>query len=255
MVSNLHHVAQTASTNSDAMALANGGADLPLWVIADEQTSGKGRSGRTWVSLPGNFHASFAVQLTCELAKAGQIALVAGVAVIDAIEAAWHEDGQNDNHPYPDFRLKWPNDIMGNDAKCGGILIESTPARGRVGLHGVIGIGLNLVGHPADLDRSVTNFAAMGQRIKPLAFLSHLDLALKSALALWDAGHGFERVRERWLSVGTPIGTAMSVQSGSRRVDGEFAGLNCDGALLLRDASGSVATLTFGDVTLNSAPR
>jgi BirA family transcriptional regulator, biotin operon repressor / biotin---[acetyl-CoA-carboxylase] ligase len=247
MTAAVHRVALTGSTNADAMALARAGRELPLWVIADSQTSGKGRSGRTWVSLPGNFHASYAVHLTCDLAKAGQISLVAGVAVIDALNAACATASP------PDFRLKWPNDIMVGAAKCGGILIESTPDRVNGGLHGVIGFGLNLVCHPTELDRPLTNLARLGCRLNPSAVLGHLDRELAKAIAVWNGGRGFEQLRAQWLAVGTPIGTAMSVLAGSRHAAGRFAGLNTDGALLLADASGQTTTMTFGDVTLGDS--
>ena len=88
-----------------------------MWIIAQRQTSGRGRSGRAWSSQPGNLFASFITALDCPPAKAGQLSLVAGVAVIDAIRRAGD---------VPGLRLKWPNDILVGTAKTGGILVEST---------------------------------------------------------------------------------------------------------------------------------
>src|SRR6476646_132144 len=117
------HLAETGSTNADAMRLGVGGEDLPLWVIADVQTGGRGRSGRTWVSQPGNLHASLALCCTAPMEKAGQLSLLAGISVIDAIRDIM------DLAPGTELRLKWPNDILIGIAKAGGILVESTSLR------------------------------------------------------------------------------------------------------------------------------
>ena len=89
--------------------------------------------------MPGNLFASFVTTLDCPPAKAGQLSLVAGVAVIDAIRRAGD---------VPGLRLKWPNDILVGTAKTGGILVESTSRPRAAGTVAVIGIGLNLVSAP-----------------------------------------------------------------------------------------------------------
>ena len=127
---------ETGSTNADAMARALAGEPLPFWVSAGRQTAGRGRSGRAWESSLGNLHASLAIHLDCELARAAQLSLVAGVAVAGALRAL-----APDPRVAEPIQLKWPNDILIGDAKCGGILIESACDFRRKGLIAVIGIG------------------------------------------------------------------------------------------------------------------
>lgn len=246
----LVHVAETGSTNADALGLALAGRATPFWVLADRQTAGKGRAGRTWVSLPGNFHASCAIRTGCELRHAGQIALVAGVALTEAVRGLFAD-------PAPcgdcDFRLKWPNDLLVGAAKCGGILIESTryPQPGELIV--VIGFGVNLVAHTNDLDRMATNLSAQGLDVTPLGFLGALHQALGAELEWWANGAGFQVTRERWLSAAHPIGTAMTVHVGDAQTEGRFGGLDDEGALVLEMSGGARKTVSFGDVTLVSA--
>ena len=81
------HLVETGSTNAEAMRLAGDGAPSGTWVIADGQTAGRGRSGRDWVSPPGNFHATLIIRDVFPLEKAAQLALVSGVAVHAALMA------------------------------------------------------------------------------------------------------------------------------------------------------------------------
>src|SRR5262245_58372505 len=85
-------LASVDSTSAEAMRLAAAGEAGPLWIIADTQSSGRGRSGRHWTSSPGNLHTSLLVRLSSPTPKAYQLSLVAGVAVIDAIRATMSLD-------------------------------------------------------------------------------------------------------------------------------------------------------------------
>jgi BirA family transcriptional regulator, biotin operon repressor / biotin---[acetyl-CoA-carboxylase] ligase len=241
------HVAQTGSTNADAMGLALGGRPTPFWVQADIQTAGKGRSGRTWVSLPGNLHASCVIKTRCDLRHAGQLALVAGVALAEAVQSLAADDGKA---LPPDFRLKWPNDLMVGAAKCAGILVESSREPQTGELVAVIGFGVNVVAHAKDLEREATNLAAHGLTIEPSQLLCALDGALHTQLDRWDDGAGFDCVRSAWLAAASAVGTPMVVHVAATRTIGRFAGLDNEGALLLTEDDGALRTIFFGDVTL-----
>ena len=116
------HLDEVDGTNAEAMRRVLAGERGRLWISADRQLSGRGRSGRSWASAPGNLFASVVATLDCPPAAAGQLSLVAGVAAIDAIRRAGE---------VPGLRLKWPNDILVGNAKAGGILVESTSQPGR----------------------------------------------------------------------------------------------------------------------------
>jgi BirA family biotin operon repressor/biotin-[acetyl-CoA-carboxylase] ligase len=140
--------------------------------------------------------------------------------------------------------IKWPNDLLIGDAKLTGILLE------RSGDAVVVGIGVNLAHHPEGLDRAVTSVAAQGLGAPdPEQFLRDLAEAFARWLAQWRAG--LEPIRRRWLERAHPPETALSVRLPDQEpVEGLFDGLDADGALRLRLASGEVQVIHAGDVFL-----
>ena len=243
-------VGETGSTNADAMARALDGEPLPFWLAAKRQTAGKGRLGRAWLSEPGNLHASLALHLHCSADKASQLSLVSGVAVMDAIRQL-NPPGMESG--VDALRLKWPNDIVAEDAKCGGILIESASNPSTMERIAVIGVGLNLVSHPEIEGRIATHLSALGAYAPPMSYLSAIAGAMEKVLEVWSDGQGFEEIVRRWLTAATPVGTKMSINTGTARVAGAFAGLDPDGALLMKDSVGRLQRFTFGDVELQSS--
>lgn len=242
------------STNAEALRRAVAGAMMPLWIVAERQTGGRGRSGRTWVSEAGNLYATLLVPLMCGPKEAVQLSLVAGVGVAQAIvESAWDFRAADETHRDSwarKVRLKWPNDLLIAGDKAGGILVETTTVPPRAGLCAAIGIGINLAHHPLDIGRPATHLAAHGIALTPDTLLLALDRTLRGWLTHWNNGRGFEAVRAAWLAAGTREGTPLSVTVGTVRTHGVFAGLDADGALLLADADGGSLKFTYGDVTL-----
>ena len=133
--------ARVGSTNDEARRSALAGDAGRLWVVAEEQTHGRGRKGRFWSSPPGNLYASALVVDPCPPALAPQIGFVAGVALAQAVEDLGGVG----------FGLKWPNDLMWRGAKIAGLLAEgvTTPDRR---LACIVGIGVNCVSAPDGLD-------------------------------------------------------------------------------------------------------
>lgn len=234
---------ELASTNTEAMRLAQAGEPGPVWVVAERQTAGKGRSGRSWIGDFGNLFASYLFHAKAPVGSVHQLSLVAGVATFDAISAL----GIGKEHG---LRLKWPNDILTERAKIGGILIESSVLPRRQGVTAVIGVGLNVVSHPEIEGREVTSLKSAGSVADPAAVLDALDAALRQALLIWDNSAGFAAIRARWLERSGPLGERVSVQGGEGQISGAFAGLDDDGALLVDLEGGERRRCTYGDVTL-----
>lgn len=243
---------ETGSTNSEAMRLATLGEAGGLWITAERQTRGRGRSGRTWRSVPGNLYASLMLRLSCDPQTAQQLALVTGVAVVDAIRAASSGGARRAVEPGPgrSFRLKWPNDILAGPAKLGGILLESARDVGGPGLVTVIGIGLNVAAAPDGLDRAATSLADCGVAVERCRMLASVASAMDSALQVWNEGSGFADIRRLWLERAGPLDELLTVNSGSGAVTGRYQGLDGDGALLLADGLGVRRRFTYGDVSL-----
>jgi BirA family biotin operon repressor/biotin-[acetyl-CoA-carboxylase] ligase len=239
----VRHYATLASTNAEAMRLASAGEVGPLWVTADQQTSGKGRSGREWVGQSGNLFASRLLTTAAPLMAAHQLSLVAGVAVHEAVSALGLPRAAA-------LRLKWPNDILLGSAKAGGILVETTALPGRGMLTAVVGIGLNLATHPEIPGREVTSLGAHGCMVTPAEALAAIDAMLTAELALWDDARGFAATRARWLQRAGPLGERLSIHGPDGTLTGTFAGLDSDGALFIVLTDGETRRCTYGDVTL-----
>jgi BirA family biotin operon repressor/biotin-[acetyl-CoA-carboxylase] ligase len=238
----------TGSTNKDALRLALAGEALPLWVSAEQQTDGRGRSGRTWASEPGNLQASLAVVCHAPLSQAGELALIAGIALFDAVRSISPLAG---NLP---LRLKWPNDLLVGTAKTGGILVESTTARGEPGFLAVIGFGLNVASHPEIDGRSVTSLAYQGVESSAEHVLSYLSEAMETWLDVWDHGLRFESdIVPAWRERSGAEGERIAVTTSDGRIDGIYRGIDARGYLLVETADGAVLTITHGDVALVSA--
>lgn len=216
------------------LARAAQGAAEGEWLRADRQTAGRGRQGRGWESPPGNLFASTLVRLRPSDPQAATLALVAAVALDEAVSVFLPSAGM----------LKWPNDLLIGGAKLSGILLE------RSGDTVVIGFGVNLAHHPEGLDRPATSLAAHGAAPEPQIFLETLADTFARWLSRWRS-EGLAPIRDRWLARAHPLGTALTARlADGSSVDGLFDGLDPDGALILRLADGTPRVIHAGDVFL-----
>ncbi len=227
------------STNTEALELARRGEQGPLWITARQQTAGRGRRGRAWVSPPGNFYGTL---LLCDPAPpeaAAQLSFVAGLAVHDAIVDC-----------APTLReklaLKWPNDVLCATQKLAGTLIESEMVDSRLAV--AIGIGVNCMHHPVRTAYSATDLASAGVTVIADGLFRALAVAMARRLVQWGRGVGFASVRSAWLDRATGLGDVMQVRLPDRKFSGRFEALDDHGRLLLRLADDTLQTITAGDV-------
>lgn len=225
----IEHVSHTGSTNDDLIARAAEGAPEGLWLRAEQQTGGKGRQGRRWMSPPGNLYASTLVRVRPDDPPAPTLALVAAVALHDVLAGR-----------APDIRIKWPNDVLAGDAKLAGILLE------RSGDAVVIGFGANLAHHPENIGRPVTSiFALTGNPPDAASVIQELADTFAAWVSRWRSG-GLDEIRLAWLAAAHPIGTRLTTPEG----EGSFDGLDPSGALRLKCEDGSLRLVHAGDVFL-----
>lgn len=238
---------EVGSTNSEAMRLAMSGEAGPIWITSRKQSAGRGRQGRAWESLEGNLHASLLLTLWCRAEELPRLSIVAGVALGEAVAAAGSE-GQSRREEAPRAQLKWPNDLLIAGLKCAGILVETT-ALSSGAFACAMGFGVNVAAVPNLSGRSVTSLAAHGIKTTAETLRRSLDEALRKGFAEFARPDGFESIRQRWLDHTKPIGTPITVTSGSGDVSGLFAGLDEDGALMIEVGTGNLIRLTYGDVS------
>jgi BirA family biotin operon repressor/biotin-[acetyl-CoA-carboxylase] ligase len=220
------------STNEEARRLAKGGVRGPVWIVAREQTAGRGRRGRAWISESGNLFATLLMPVTISLSA--QLGFVAGLAAADAIAA---------HAPGAEVTLKWPNDVLLNGKKVAGILLE---ALGHDSL--AIGIGINLAHYPNTTEIPSISIAAVSGNPPDLdGFLVRLASAMTAWYEIW-LKEGFQPVRKAWLLRSSGLGHAIRARLADSQRDGVFEDLDQDGALLLRDSTGTLTRITAGDV-------
>ncbi len=246
MITPVVEFATIDSTNSEAQRRVAAGERGPLWIRADRQLTGRGRSGRVWSSPPGNFSATYVFTPGCPLEHLHQLSFVVSLAAHDTI--AHHLASAAE---IAHCSLKWPNDVLIEGAKVGGILVESSV----VGCEAVamIGCGLNIAVRPPVDGRDVTALADHGACPTPAAFLAHLDRELQLWLGRWRRCEGFAVIRDAWLDRAHPIGASLVVNASGDEATGAFHGLAEDGALLLAATDGTVQRFHFGDVALGGS--
>ena len=237
LTSIFEEVTLTGSTNADLLARTVQGAPEGLWLRADAQDGGRGRLGRIWESPSGNLFASTIVRLRDTDPSPASLAFVTAVAVFDAVRLM---------APQVHICVKWPNDILTPDgAKLCGVLLE------RASDAVVVGIGLNLVWHPQNLERKVTDLITRGAT--PPDAQTAVEIVadvFARYLAIWRQS-GLEVIVRHWEARAHPRGTALSAKlPDGEHLDGLYAGLNEDCALQLRLADGAISAIHVADVFL-----
>lgn len=235
----IRFVETTGSTNADlASALRSDAKPVEgHWLVARRQTAGKGRQGREWFDGSGNFMGSTVVTLAAGAPPPASLSFVAALAVFDTtLEAS------NAAH---NLKLKWPNDVLLNEGKLSGILLEL------VGNTIVAGIGVNLARAPSLAERKTSALAEIGTIVGVDAF-AH-DLADKFAFWLEEwRQRGLPHLLPRFLERSMhSSGSAVTVHdTDGSYISGTFAGLEeSDGALRLRLADGSERVIRAGDIS------
>lgn len=227
------------STNLEAQRLASVGTRGPLWVLSDEQTGGRGRLGRNWVSAPGNLYASLLLPIAASAAAVPQVSFVTALAVHDTVAAFCGADAA---------RLKWPNDCLLKGAKVSGILCE-TAEGGQV----VIGTGINVAHSPDGLPYRTAHLGSFAPSADVAAVFEVYSRALTERLALWREGVGFATIMAAWNERAHGLHQPVQVVQGTRNIQGRFSGLGSDGALIVTTADGGQETIYAGDVTFTTA--
>ena len=250
------------STNAEAGSRAKSGERGPLWITAEAQTAGRGRLGRSWNSPPGNLYASLLLSEPSSIEHGPELALVAALALRDAIVAEAPALA-------PQLSFKWPNDLLLAGEKCAGILIEGEIGAGN-SLTVVIGIGVNCAHHPPVESEPppdakpaparatpfgepavlfpATDLRAHGADVTPQRLFTALSAAMCRRIAQWGRGQGFTGILGGWLSAAQGLGEPIRVRDGNGEKIGRFVGLDRSGRLVLELSSGALEKISAGDV-------
>lgn len=229
------------STNDIAKDLAGRGGGHGTVVLAEQQEAGRGRQGRVWSSPPGNLYVSVLLRPPVPTPSVAQLSLIAALAMAEAL-AGFVPGGA--------VRVKWPNDVLVDDAKIAGLLLESAGAdRERVDWV-VIGSGVNIVSHPSLAERPTIALVDLGARdATPAGVLESYLARLNILVDRWCAD-GFDAIRPHWLEWAAGVGGRVRVGHGEGSIAGRFLDLDGNGALILGLPDGGRRTIAAGDLVL-----
>ena len=234
---------EVESTNDLAWDLAQQGADEGACVVADVQTRGRGRAGRSWHTTPGKGLAlSVLLHPGCDRGALTTAPLVAGLALARGLDALGFQ-----------ARLKWPNDLLAGTRKLSGILAESR--RNAEGTDVVVlGVGVNIAqvedDFPPEIRSLATSLAIEGRRVPregvAAAFLNALE-------PLWDEHQegDHDEVLEAWRREASFWGRPVTVRTGQGELHGIARDLDASGGLVLETQSGERTTVFAGDLEVS----
>jgi len=233
------------STNKEAMRRIEAGAHSGMWITSGEQTGGRGRGGREWVSSSGNLYSSLIYDCGKDLYTSAQLTFVTTLAVRETIEKFLKIN---------DIKCKWPNDVLVEGKKISGILLESFSVGVGKPNYIVIGIGINVAHHPELALYESTHINAHSQNT-----FSHIEvfyiLARKMAqwINIWQSD-GFAVIRENWLQNSKGLGDKITVRTPESEIVGRFVDLDRDGALML-EVDNEIKLIHSGDVFFTKEER
>jgi BirA family biotin operon repressor/biotin-[acetyl-CoA-carboxylase] ligase len=226
-IASLQVAAETASTQADALAAPVPARGCAVF-LAERQRAGLGRRGRAWVSEEGNLAMSVSRRLARPLRALPGLSLARGVAVAEALHALG----------VPEAGLKWPNDLVADGRKLGGLLVDAR-AHGE-GSIVVVGVGVNIAlaqDAGAAIDQPWCDLASLGHALARETVATAAIAAIAGALEAFDA-QGFAAFAARWATLDAWIGRAALIVDGGRVETGTGLGVDADGALRLATESG-----------------
>ncbi len=228
------------STNTEALKQARSGADEGLCIIARQQTAGRGRYGRTWVSeCDAGLYFSIVLRPRLETEELSLITVMAGVAVHDTLVELGID---------PD--IKWVNDLLVNEKKIAGILAETTETN--TGLAVVLGIGINVktTNFPPDLVATATCIEDTSPNdVSREDLIAVLTRHLQHYYATLSDENGRTELLELWMARSSySSGKLVRVQIGNESITGTTDGLELNGALRIRHGDGTFSIVQAGDV-------
>lgn len=234
------------STLLEARRRADRGEVGPVWLIARRQTAGRGRRGRTWITIDGNLLATLLFATRHPPQEIALLSFATGLAIAETMEAFGARAPAT---------LKWPNDVLIGGAKASGILLDSGALPGGAGTWAALAFGVNIAGAPEAIDQPTISLRAALAPDTPTPAPLEFFATLRPRLEDWASRlttEGFEPLRQAWLARAHGLGQTARVMQGADPITGEFAGLSPRGELELETPTGR-RLISAGDVYFSNA--
>ncbi len=281
----IHHYKEVSSTNKEALDLIDKGISNETVIIADKQTEGRGRTGKSWVSPEGNFYASLIVNLFNDYLSENQLSVsFQRVTLESSNQEAWipvsstwmTSDGTGitvgltsqvkDISKLTELTFvtalavgntllsfmndsniqhKWPNDILIDGKKISGILLEKRSNSNWL----IIGIGTNVNHAPLPETTCISNY---GESVSNMDLLKELIINFNKLRKQW-LFDGFYAIREMWLKKAFKMNEQISVKLADKLYEGIFADIDNSGKLVLQQKDGSLIYFDAGELFIDNA--
>ncbi len=223
---------ELGSTNDVAIDFSKNSSGKNFVITTKSQTNGRGRTGRSWISLEGNLFMSMGVEFN--IRELAALVFMVSLSLLNTIKHICVGS---------DVLLKWPNDVLLNGKKVSGILLEKGSDN-----YMIVGIGVNIVSSPenSDLLYPATNLASAGIKIDRIEFLKQYLMQFEQIKDIY-ARDGVSKIVELWLSFAKGVGKNIIVRTPKESKQGVFVGIDNDGRLLLQTLQG-LEKILAGDV-------
>lgn len=270
----IHHYKEVPSTNKEALGLIEKGISNETVIIADKQTEGRGRTGKSWISPEGNLYASLIINQETDVSKLTELTFVTALAVgntllslnflnnqthcgvIPVRDTGIHtfssgsqcqSTGMTRDQFINDLNLqhKWPNDVLIDGKKISGILLEKKSNSNWL----IIGIGINVNHAPLPGTTCISNY---GESVSNMDLLKELIINFNKLRKQW-LFDGFYAIREMWLKKAFKMNEQISVKLADKLYEGIFADIDKSGKLVLQQKDGSLIYFDAGELFIGSA--
>ncbi|WP_395461213.1 biotin--[acetyl-CoA-carboxylase] ligase [Wolbachia endosymbiont (group B) of Ablattaria laevigata] len=270
----IHHYKEVSSTNEEALDLIDKGISNETVIIADKQTEGRGRTGKSWISPEGNLYASLIINQEKDVSKLTELTFVTALAVGNTLLSLNFLNNQTHCGVIPmrdtgihtfssgsqcqstgmtrdqfinDLNLqhKWPNDILIDGKKISGILLEKKSNSNWL----IIGIGINVNHAPLPGTTCISNY---GESVSNMDLLKELIINFNKLRKQW-LFDGFYAIREMWLKKAFKMNEQISVKLADKLYEGIFADIDKSGKLVLQQKDGSLIYFDAGELFIGSA--
>jgi len=237
----IHHYDELSSTNELAYNLAENQQifDHEL-ILANYQTKGRGRLQRDWYSPYGNLYFSLILQPKINLNQISKISFVVSCAIQKTFEKIF-----NKYELKAEIKNKWPNDLLINNQKIAGILIESKNSH-NLNEFLVVGVGINIASNPTGTIFPATNLASFSINISTLdllkLFLDEFEILYENWLKF-----GFKNIRELWLKNAYNLNQNITIKPSNTKISGVFKNIDDDGNILI-EIDNKIMKFFFGDI-------
>lgn len=236
--SNIFHYDEVGSTMDIAFGLGLKGYGEGTVVFAETQDNGRGRAGRTWVSLKNKgIYFSLLLRPQFSLIEAPKLTLMTAVSIVEAIKKITGLSAG----------IKWPNDILIGGKKCAGILTELDAETDRIKFVN-IGVGINVNSSGSSLPAHSTSLKdETGKEVSRIELAKECLRAIEKNYNILKK-QGFEPIASAWRAYSIILGKHIEIRVQDRHIEGQAQDIDADGALLVRKDSGFIERVLSGDV-------